>query len=100
FANGKLFRIRAQASGAPIVDELRLSRAVINPDGMIALDDRTVVLCEGDYAGSHGRLLRLELGGADGLDARVEVVRDDLESPVNLTRLGDALLVTDARIRA
>ncbi len=100
FSGGKLFRVLAQSSGVPAVEELRLSRAVANPDGMIAINDRHVLLCEGDYPGSHGRLLRLVLGGADGLEARVEVVRDNIEAPVNLTRIDGAVLVTDARIRA
>jgi sugar lactone lactonase YvrE len=100
FSSGELFRVRAQSGGLPQVEELRLSRAIANPDGMVAINDKTVLLCEGDYPGSHGRLLRLVLGGADGLDARIEVIRDNLESPVNLTRAGDAVLVTDARIRA
>jgi hypothetical protein len=100
FSSGKLFRVTPHPAGAPLVEELRLSRPLHNPDAMLALDDRTVLLCEGDYAGRHGSLLRLTLGGAQRLDARVEVARAPLEAPVNLTRVDGAVLVTDARIRA
>lgn len=105
FSGGALFRVRARSGAAPLVEPLRLSRQISNPDGMIAIHDRSVLLCEGDYfgeqrGGDHGRLLRLVLGGADGLEARIEVVRDGLDAPVNLTRAGDAVLISDARIRA
>lgn len=105
FSGGALFRVRARPGAAPLVEPLRLSRAISNPDGMLAIHDRSVLLCEGDYfgaqrGGDHGRLLRLVLGGIDGLEARVEVVRDGFNAPVNLTRAGDAVLISDARIRA
>lgn len=100
FSGGELFRVRARPSGPPQVEPLRLARRLVNPDGMIALEDRSVLLCEGDYAGGQGRVLRLVLEGGDGLTAQLEVVRDGLEAPVNLTLAADAVLVSDARIRA
>lgn len=79
--------------------ELELPRKIENPDGMAFAPDGSLVVLEGAIESGNGKVLRI----ADPLVAgprSIEVVTENLESPVNLTIAADGTAyVTESRVR-
>jgi hypothetical protein len=99
FSDGKLLKVTPQPSGSPQVEMISLPRQLENPDGIQFAPDGTLLVTEGAIASGNGRLLRIDVL-APGTDPKpIEVLADDLESPVNLTVSGNTIWVTEARIR-
>lgn len=99
FSDGKLFKVTPQASGNPQVEPISLPRKLENPDGIQFAPDGTLLVTEGAIASGNGRLLRIDVLTSGTKPKPIEVLADDLESPVNLTVSGNTVWVTEARIR-
>jgi hypothetical protein len=100
FSEGKLLRATPQTQGKPKVEVIRLSRSLENPDGMQFAPDGSLLITEGAVSSSNGRLLRIKnVLTAQPEQKTVEVLVENLESPVNLTIAGSAIWVTESRIR-
>ncbi|NMG05832.1 hypothetical protein [Brasilonema sp. UFV-L1] len=98
FSDGKLFKLTPQAQGKPRVETIALQRKLENPDGMQFAADGSLLVTEGAIASGNGRLLRLNVF-APQTPKSIEVIAENLESPVNLTIAGKQIWVTEARIR-
>ena len=96
FATGKIFRVTTW----PIIKatEIKTDRSLFNPDGLLVLDQQTVLLCEGDIQGRTSQLVSLKIS-PNSNTAKVKTLIPDIESAVNLTWQENRVLVTDARIR-
>lgn len=100
FSDGKLLRVTPQAQGSPKVDVIALSRSLENPDGMQFAPDGSLLITEGAVSSGNGRLLRIRNVLATQPDPKViEVLAENLEFPVNLTVAGQAVWITESRIR-
>lgn len=95
FANGQLYRIRNHK-----VEQLQLTRNVINPDGMAIAPDRSLIVCEGNYQSGNGRLLQINLSGDDGLTGDIKVLAEGKDSPVNLSLDNKTAWITEGRLRS
>ena len=91
FSDSKLVSIAIRADGtAGAVTPIGVTPALQNPDGMRALDRRTLVLAEGA-----GRITQLTVTGTT---ATGSVVADGLDSPTSLAVTQGAYFVTEGQL--
>ena len=94
FETGRLFVVSDDA-----LRQIVLPRRLENPDGLAFADDGALLAVEGAVASGDGRLIRIPDPAEPG-PRRLEILLDDLESPVNLAVDGsNAIHVTESRIR-
>lgn len=99
FGQGRLVVLDGVATAAPQLRELVLPRRLENPDGIAFAPGGALLVTEGAVQSGDGKLLRIATPLAAGLQP-IEVVRDRLPSPVNLTVAPDGkAFVTLSRIR-
>lgn len=91
FRAGTLLRIPVKPDGsAGAATQIATDRPLVRPDGMRAVDSRTLLLVEGE-----GRLVRLTLSGET---AKVHVLKDGLaDSPAGVTLVGDTAFLVQAK---
>lgn len=100
FSDGKLLRVTPQAQKRPKVEQIPLPRSLENPDGMQFAADGSLLITEGAVSSGNGRLLQIKNILTTPLEPKVvEVLVENLESPVNLTISGKTIWVTESRIR-
>ena len=100
FSDGKLFKLTPQPKGQPKVEAIALERSIENSDGMQFAPDGSLLVLEGAIASGNGRLLRIKnILTSEPEPKVIEVLAENLESPVNLTVAGREIWVTEARIR-
>jgi DNA-binding beta-propeller fold protein YncE len=98
FGTGKIY-ILNDVEGKPRLQQMALPRLIENPDGMGLAPDGSLIVLENAIKSGQGKVLRVADPLTPGMH-RIGVVRDGMESPVNLdiTAQGCAL-VTESRIR-
>jgi hypothetical protein len=100
FTEGRLLKVLPRSLGPFQVEPIPLARKIENPDGMQFTEDGSLLVLEGAIASGNGRLLRIrDAFGPAAEPKSVEVVAENLESPVNLTVNGREVWVTESRIR-
>ena len=100
FSDGKLFKLTPQPKGQPKVEAIPLKRSIENSDGMQFAPDGSLIVVEGAIASGNGRLLRIKnILTSEPEPKFIEVLAENLESPVNLTVAGREIWVTESRIR-
>lgn len=78
---------------------IELPRTLENPDGLALARDGALLVAEGAVRSGNGRLLRIPDPAEPG-QRPIDILREGLESPVNLTVGPDqAVYVTESRIR-
>lgn len=63
---------------------MQLPRLIENPDGMGLAPDGALIVLENAIQSGQGRILRIPSPKAAGMH-RIEILREGMESPVNLT---------------
>lgn len=99
FSNGELFKITPQSPGKSKVEAIPLERKIENPDGMQFTSDGSLIFTEGAVQSGNGRLLRIDIAKAGTQPQPIEVLAENLISPVNLTIAGNQIWVTESQIR-
>lgn len=98
FGTGKLYTLSYNAP-KPQLTEMRLPRLIENPDGMGLAPDGALIVLENGIQSGQGRILRIPSPKAAGTH-RIEVLREGMESPVNLTITPQGCaFVSESRIR-
>ncbi len=78
---------------------MELPRTLENPDGMALAPDGSLIVLENAIRSGAGKVLRIAEPLAPGRRG-IEVIREGLESPVNLTVTGQGCAyVSESRIR-
>ncbi|EOG4615994.1 hypothetical protein ACLD9I_005665 [Pseudomonas aeruginosa] len=99
FGTGKVYILDEVSRTPPELRELLLPRLIENPDGMGLAPDGSLVVLENAIQSGAGKILRI----VDPLQPgprNIEVLREGLESPVNLTITANGCaLITESRIR-
>lgn len=90
---GTLFRISGKGRVAP----MKTARPLRYLDGLELGEDGTLYAIEGGIDDGEGRVLAVDVGGP--APHGVEVLAEGLDTPVNLTRVGTHLHVTESRFR-
>lgn len=99
YSDGTLFKIMPQLEGFPTVEEILLGRSLENPDGMQFAFDGSLILTEGAATSGNGHLLRITDLASGSTPAPIETLASNLNSPVNLTLVGQEIWVTESQIR-
>ncbi|ASC80792.1 hypothetical protein CDA58_03875 [Serratia marcescens] len=98
FGTGKLYTLSYNAP-KPQLTEMQLPRLIENPDGMGLAPDGALIVLENGIQSGQGRILRIPSPKAAGMH-RIEVLREGMESPVNLTITPQGCaFVSESRIR-
>ncbi|OLF53391.1 hypothetical protein [Pseudomonas chlororaphis] len=98
FGTGKIY-ILGNAQQVPRLREMELPRTLENPDGMGLAPDGSLIVLENAIQSGQGKVLRIAEPLAPGRRV-IEVIREGLESPVNLTITAQGCaFVSEARIR-
>lgn len=98
FGTGKLYTL-SYHDPKPQLTEMQLPRLIENPDGMGLAPDGALIVLENGIQSGQGRILRIALPKATGMH-RIEVLREGMESPVNLTITPQGCaFVSESRIR-
>jgi sugar lactone lactonase YvrE len=97
FSNGKMFQVTPQSQGQVKITEILLERPLENPDGMQFASNGLLLVIEGAVESGNGRLLQINLSVSN--PKPVEVIAENLTSPVNLTTAGNEIWVTESKIR-
>jgi sugar lactone lactonase YvrE len=97
FSDSKMFKVTSQHQGRATIEEVMLESPLENPDGMQIASNGSLLVTEGAVQSGNGRLLRIDLSAPD--PKLVEVLAEDLISPVNLTTTGNEVWVTESQIR-
>lgn len=99
FGTGKLYAVTAIEQGRPLLREILLPRRIENPDGMALAPDGALIVLENAIQSGAGKILRIS-GPLSPGRRDLEIMREGLESPVNLDVSADGCaLVSEARIR-
>lgn len=83
FGTGKLYPL-SYNDPKPQLTEMQLPRLIENPDGMGLAPDGALIVLENAIQSGQGRILRIPSPKAAGMH-RIEILREGMESPVNLT---------------
>ncbi|WP_233504985.1 NHL repeat-containing protein [Serratia marcescens] len=95
FGTGKLYTLSYNAP-KPQLTEMRLPRLIENPDGMGLAPDGALIVLENGIQSGQGRIPSPKAAGTH----RIEVLREGMESPVNLTITPQGCaFVSESRIR-
>jgi streptogramin lyase len=97
FSDGKVFKVTPQPQGRAKIEEVVLERPLENPDGMQFDTNGLLLVTEGAVKSGNGRLLRIDLSASN--PKSIEVLAENLISPVNLTTTGNEVWVTESQIR-
>ena len=76
-----------------------LERKLENPDGMQFAVDGSLLVTEGSFKSGNGRLVRIDILSPGNKPKPIEIIAENMESPVNLTVAGKRVWVTESRIR-
>jgi len=99
FGTGKLYVVNNVDTETPTLREIQLPRLIENPDGMALAADGSLIVLENAINSGQGRILRIREPLAADL-RNIEVLRDGLENPVNLTISPQGCaFISEARIR-
>jgi sugar lactone lactonase YvrE len=93
FSSGQLFHYQDGA-----LREIALPRRIENPDGMRFAQDGSLIVLESAADTGNGRVLRIADPFGAG-ERQIEVVAENLRSPVNLTVRGNTAYVSESHIR-
>ena len=93
FSEGEILKIANSA-----VEVISLERPLENPDGMQFASDGSLLLIEAAIESGNGRLVRIDVLSNTN-PKPVETLVSNLDTPVNLTVLGNEVWVTESRIR-
>ncbi|NJL64340.1 MAG: gluconolaconase [Methylacidiphilales bacterium] len=99
YTNGELFKVTPQTAGKPKVELIPLERKLDNPDGIQFAPDGTLIFVEGAVETGNGRLLRIDISAKGSQPQAIQVLAENLVSPVNLTIAGREIWVTESQIR-
>ncbi|MEG9604147.1 hypothetical protein V6W93_07220 [Serratia nematodiphila] len=95
FGTGKLYTLSYNAP-KPQLTEMQLPRLIENPDGMGLAPDGALIVLENGIQSGQGRIPSPKAAGMH----RIEVLREGMESPVNLTITPQGCaFVSESRIR-
>ncbi|HEK3624918.1 TPA: hypothetical protein SMW24_000960 [Pseudomonas aeruginosa] len=98
FGSGAIHVVGGVAT-RPRLREMELPRTLENPDGMALAPDGSLIVLENAIRSGAGKVLRIAEPLAPGRRG-IEVIREGLESPVNLTVTGQGCAyVSESRIR-
>ncbi|HBO6305391.1 TPA: hypothetical protein L4741_004970, partial [Pseudomonas aeruginosa] len=98
FGSGAIHVVEGVAT-RPRLREMELPRTLENPDGMALAPDGSLIVLENAIRSGAGKVLRIAEPLAPGRRG-IEVIREGLESPVNLTVTGQGCAyVSESRIR-
>jgi sugar lactone lactonase YvrE len=97
FSDGKMFEVTPQPKGRAMIEEVVLEYPLENPDGMQFDSNGLLLAIEGSVQSGNGRLLRIDLSAPN--PKPIEVLAENLISPVNLTTAGNEVWVTESQIR-
>ncbi|MGQ6165263.1 hypothetical protein ACUNFX_21735 [Serratia sp. IR-2025] len=98
FGTGKLYTL-SYNDPKPQLTEMQLPRLIENPDGMGLAPDGALIVLENGIQSGQGRILRIPSPKAADMH-RIEVLREGMESPVNLTITPQGCaFVSESRIR-
>jgi DNA-binding beta-propeller fold protein YncE len=99
YSDGRLFKISTQPQGRQ-VEPIALQRPIENPDGMVFMQDGSLLVLEGGVQSGNGRLLRIvDVLKPGSTPKTVETLAEQMDTPVNLTVSNQAVWVTESRIR-
>jgi sugar lactone lactonase YvrE len=99
YSNGTLFQVTPQLQGQPTVTAIPLEHPLENPDGMQFALDGSLILTEGAMTSGKGQLLRIDVFAPGTHPKPIKTLASDLQSPVNLTLVGQDIWVTESQIR-
>lgn len=97
FSDGKMFKVTPQTQGQAKIAEIVLERPLENPDGIQFALNGLLLVTEGAVKSGNGRLLQIDLSAPN--PKPIEVIAENLISPVNLTTMGNEIWVTESQIR-
>jgi DNA-binding beta-propeller fold protein YncE len=97
FSDGKMFQVTPQSQRQATIEEIVLERPLENPDGIQFASNGLLLVTEGGVESGNGRLLQIDLSAPN--PKPVEVIAENLISPVNLTTAGNEIWVTESQIR-
>ena len=98
YSDGELFTISlSETNVARSIQPLNLERKVQNPDGLFALPDNQLLIIEGSIEDGNGKLLHVDLNSVE--PHQVRVLADNIDTPLNLTVIGDRAYITESGIR-
>ncbi|MGH8452638.1 Vgb family protein [Pseudomonas sp.] len=99
FGTGKIYALNEGSRKTLQLRELSLPRLIENPDGMGLAPDGALIVLENAIQSGAGKILRIADPLQPGL-RNIEVLREGLESPVNLTITANGCaFITESRIR-
>ncbi len=98
YSDGALLRVKPGLDGTPIqVTPLPLARKLENPDGLTFASDGRLLVLEGAVQSGEGKLLAIDLSSQ--VPHTIHILMENLESPLNLTVIGNSVALTESRIR-
>ena len=98
YSDGRLLRvIPASNEKTAQVTPINLQRPLENPDGLAFAPDGHLLVLEGATESGNGKLLAVDLTSPE--PHTVDVLLEDLKSPLNLTVVGDRVAITEGQIR-
>ena len=98
YSDGRLVRVRPGTDGQPAtIEEIELSAAIDNPDGMAFGPSGRLLVVDGAVATGNGKLVAVDLNGPS--PHAVELVISGLDLPVNLTVRDHMVAISESRIR-
>lgn len=99
YSDGELLKITPQIEADPLVEVISLSRALENPDGIQFAPDGSLLVVEGAVETGNGRLLSIDALSSSSSPKSIQVLAENLASPVNLTVFGQEVWVTESHVR-
>ncbi|WP_340679919.1 hypothetical protein [Paraglaciecola sp.] len=98
YSDGGLVRVAQSNDGSGSeIHQLKLTRALENPDGLYPLSDGRLLVLEGAPKSGDGRLSLIDLNTQPPY--LVQTLVNGIESPLNLTLKGNELFITESRFR-
>lgn len=98
YSDGALLRVTRGTDEAPAqVTPVNLPRPLENPDGLAFTPDGRLLVLEGAAESGNGKLLAVDLSSPE--PHTVDVLLEGLDSPLNLTVIGDSVAITESQIR-
>jgi hypothetical protein len=99
YSDGELMKITPQLEANPLVEAISLPRALENPDGIQFAPDGSLIVIEGAIKTGNGRLLSIDALSSSSNPKQIQVLAENLASPVNLTVIEHEAWVTESHVR-